>query len=304
MPSAIADRPAYAIFTSGTSGKPRAVLHAHRAIWARGMMTRGWYGLTGADRVLHAGAFNWTYTLGTGLMDPWTAGATALIPGGGVTRRPVWPCSSNATTRRSLPPRRGSTGRCCGPRFPALPKLRHGLSAGEKLPEATRAAWTAATGTAIHEAFGMSECSTFISGSPDRPAPPGTLGFPQPGRRIAVLGDAGPVGSDQSGVLAVHRSDPGLMLGYLDAADETAARFRGDWFLTGDVVSQGLSGALSYLGRDDDMMNAGGFRVSPVEVEAALHDFPGLTDCAAVELPVKADASRHRGLLFRRDGPI
>ena len=79
------DRPAYIIFTSGTSGTSRGVIHAHRAIWARRMMVDGWYGLNADDRVLHAGAFNWTYTLGTGLMDPWTIGATALIPSGGTT---------------------------------------------------------------------------------------------------------------------------------------------------------------------------------------------------------------------------
>ena len=78
------DRLAYIVFTSGTSGQPRAVCHAHRAILARQMMFQGWYGLTPQDRLLHAGAFNWTFTLGTGLMDPWTLGATALIPAEGV----------------------------------------------------------------------------------------------------------------------------------------------------------------------------------------------------------------------------
>ena len=68
-----------------TSGRPRAVIHAHRAIWARRLMWDGWYGLRPDDRLLHAGAFNWTYTLGTGLLDPWSIGATALIPGKGVT---------------------------------------------------------------------------------------------------------------------------------------------------------------------------------------------------------------------------
>jgi acyl-coenzyme A synthetase/AMP-(fatty) acid ligase len=56
------------------------VAHAHRAVWARRMMMHGWYGLTPEDRLLHAGAFNWTFTLGTGLLDPWAMGATALIP--------------------------------------------------------------------------------------------------------------------------------------------------------------------------------------------------------------------------------
>ncbi|MDX5414490.1 MAG: acyl--CoA ligase, partial [Rhodobacterales bacterium] len=69
------DRLAYIIYTSGTSGIPRAVMHAQRAIWARRMMHQGWYGLGADDRLLHAGAFNWTYTLGTGLMDPWSVGA-------------------------------------------------------------------------------------------------------------------------------------------------------------------------------------------------------------------------------------
>ena len=78
------NRLAYMIFTSGTGGSARAVMHAHRAIWARQMMYRGWYGMGPDDRLMHAGAFNWTYTLGTGLMDPWTLGATALIPADGV----------------------------------------------------------------------------------------------------------------------------------------------------------------------------------------------------------------------------
>ncbi|MCR8725617.1 class I adenylate-forming enzyme family protein [Frigidibacter sp. ROC022] len=284
------DRPAYAVFTSGTSGVSRAVLHAHRAIWARGMMTDGWYGLRQDDRLLHAGAFNWTYTLGTGLMDPWTAGATALIPVEGVTSAELGALLArhDATLFAAAP---GVYRQMLRGNLPALPALRHGLTAGEKLPEITRAHWVEATGTALHEAYGMSECSTFISGSPDRPAPPGTLGYPQPGRRIAVLGDDGPVPAGTPGVLAIHRSDPGLMLGYLNAPEETAARFRGDWFLTGDVVSQGADGAITYQGRDDDMMNAGGFRVSPVEVEAALNRHPEVLESAAVELQIKADAS-------------
>ncbi|MEM6482429.1 MAG: AMP-binding protein, partial [Pseudomonadota bacterium] len=74
------ERTAYIIYTSGTSGRSRGVIHAHRAIWARQMMMEGWYGIREGDRMMHAGAFNWSFTLGTGLMDPWTNGATALIP--------------------------------------------------------------------------------------------------------------------------------------------------------------------------------------------------------------------------------
>jgi acyl-coenzyme A synthetase/AMP-(fatty) acid ligase len=286
------DRAAYIVYTSGTSGVPRAVVHAHRAAWARRMMWEGWYGLGEDDRLLHAGAFNWTYTLGTGLLDPWAAGATALIPEAGVTpaQLPLLLRRHDATIFAA------ATGvyrqMLAGGPLPPLRKLRHGLSAGEKLPESLRARWEAATGTAVHEAFGMSECSTFVSGSPARPAPSGTLGYPQPGRRVAVVDtDGRPLPRGETGTLAVHRSDPGLMLGYLGQPVETAARFRGDWFLTGDAAHMEGDGALVYHGRTDDMMNAGGYRVSPVEVEAALLSHPEVREAAAVEVRVKAEAS-------------
>jgi acyl-coenzyme A synthetase/AMP-(fatty) acid ligase len=282
------DRPAYIIYTSGTSGQPRGVVHAHRAIWARQMMFDGWYGLRTDDRVLHAGAFNWTYTLGTGLMDPWTMGATALIPSAGIAPAEMGAliAQHKATIFAAAP---GLYRQMLKSRMPPCPTLRHGLSAGEKLPDVTRDAWLDTTSTQIFEAYGMSESSTFISASPTCPAAPGTLGFPQTGRRVAMLAPDGT--PDASGQIAIHRTDPGLMLGYLDAPDETAQKFHGDWFLTGDMGHQLPDGAIAYDGRADDMMNAGGYRVSPIEVEQALALLPAIEDVAAVELRVKSTAS-------------
>lgn len=284
------DRLAYVIYTSGTSGKPRAVAHAHRAIWARGMMHQGWYGLRADDRLCHAGAFNWTYTLGTGLMDPWTLGATALIPAPGTPAAtlPDLLARHRATIFAAAPGvyRQMLKGRDTLP----LPTLRHGLSAGEKLPDRIRDAWTAATGTPAYEAYGMSECSTFISASPTSPATAGASGRPQPGRHIAIVDDTGtpqPIG--QPGIIAVHRSDPGLMLEYIGAPEETAQKFAGDWFLTGDEAQMDADFQVTYLGRADDMMNAGGYRVSPIEVEQALLSHDGITAVAATDVLVKAD---------------
>jgi acyl-coenzyme A synthetase/AMP-(fatty) acid ligase len=161
------------------------------------------------------------------------------------------------------------------------------LAAGEALAPALRRQWHDATGTDLHEALGMTECSTFISGNPMRPAPEGASGFAQDGRQIAVLdADGTPLPAGQPGVLAVHRRDPGLMLGYLGAEAETASRFQGDWFVTGDLVEETPEGALRHLGRADDILNPGGFRVAPQEVEAAMATCPGLTDCAVTEVEV------------------
>jgi acyl-coenzyme A synthetase/AMP-(fatty) acid ligase len=286
-----ANRLAYIIFTSGTSGRPQAVAHAHRAILARQMMMQGWYGLRHSDRVLHAGAFNWTYTLGTGLMDPWTMGATAVIPAPGTPASglPYLIAQAQATIFAAAP---GVYRQALRADFLHMPHLRHGLSAGETLPTQTRSAWETATRTPIFEAFGMSEISTFISASPDRPAPTGSTGYAQPGRQIAVLdGNDEPTLRNTPGVLAVHATDPGLFLGYFRDPAATNARMRGDWYVTGDIVTMADDGAITYLGRDDDMMNAGGFRVSPTEVEAAMTRCLGLTDCAVIEVQVGQGAS-------------
>jgi acyl-coenzyme A synthetase/AMP-(fatty) acid ligase len=290
LPPAMGDpeRPAYIVFTSGSSGTARPVCHAHRAIWARRMMWDGWYGLRVNDRLMHAGAFNWTYTMGTGLMDPWAIGATALIPAEGTPAiaLPGLLAAHEATIFAAAP---GVYRQMLRAAMPPLPALRHGLSAGETLPDVTRAAWQAATGTLVHEALGMSECSTYISGSPARPAPPGTVGFPQAGRHLSVRADGAPVAHDTQGALCLHRDEPGLMLGYW--AGDGPAPLSGTWFGTGDQVSMARDGAITYLGRNDDMMNAGGFRVSPLEVEAALTRTPGVQDIAACEIRLSADTS-------------
>lgn len=283
------NRLGYVIFTSGTSGKPRAVAHAHRAIWARQMMFEDWYGLTADDRLLHAGAFNWTYTLGTGLMDPWTVGATAMIaaPGTGADQLPDLLARHHATIFAAAP---GVYRQMLKTKpLPSLPKLRHGLSAGEALPQSTASQWRDATGCEIFEAYGMSECSTFISQAPPHRAPAGTMGKPQRGRRIALVKDGAPVPMGSEGTIAVHRSDPGLMREYLGAPEATEKRISGEWFLTGDQAIMQPSGDMIYKGRDDDMMNAGGFRVSPIEVENVLAALEGIAAVAVTEVEIKPD---------------
>lgn len=280
------DREAYVIFTSGTSGEAAAVSHAHRAILARTAMHQAWQGLGPGDRLLHAGAMNWTYTLGVGLLDPWTLGATALVPAPGTsaTALPALLARSKATIFAAAP---GVYRQMLRAPFPALPHLRHGLSAGEAMPASLAAAWTTTTGTSVHEALGMTEISTYLSGSPARPAPHMAVGFVQPGRLVALLDDEGqPAPQGTIGELAVATGDPGLMRGYLGEDPP-----KGDWFRTGDMGMMHKSGAITHMGRRDDLLNAGGFRVSPVDVEAAFHDIPGLQACAAAEVRPTPDTT-------------
>lgn len=284
------NRLAYIVFTSGTSGQPRAVAHAHRAVWARQSMFAGWHDIRQGDRVLHSGALNWTYTLGVGLMDPWTVGACALIPGPGVGVESLALLARrfDATIFASVP---GIYRRLLrlNPNL-RLPRLRHALSAGERLSPNLRRAWQETTGTELHEAMGLSECSTFISSSPSRPAPDGATGYAQDGRHVAILGEDGkPVTRGSPGLLAVHRSDPGLFLGRVDR--DTILPVDGDWFPTGDTAVMARDGAITVLARADDMITAGGYRISPEEIEAAFASHPEVTACAAVELPVARDTT-------------
>ncbi len=288
-----ADEPAFLIYTSGTTGDPKGVLHGHRSAWGRRPMYQGWYGGMGhRDIVLHAGAFNWTYTLGVGLTDPWANGATAVLYNG-PRDIAVWPQlieRLGATLFATVPSLYRQILKYCDLDRFDLSSLRHGLCAGEALSPALLQSWRAQAGTELYEALGMSECSTYISSCPGIPIRPGSPGRAQPGRRVAILpieGGCTPLGPDEVGLLALHRSDPGLMLGYWNRPAEEALVYRGDWFVGGDVASFDAHGYMSYHGRNDDVMNAMGYRVSPLEVERCLIQHPAVAEIAVTELTVR-----------------
>ena len=291
-----ADDPAYMIYTSGTTSQPKGVLHAQRAAWGRRPMYQGWYGISAADRVLHAGAFNWTYTLGVGLTDPWANGATAIVYTG--DKHPaVWPrliAEHRATLFAAVPSLFRQILKHAQPSPGSLAPLRHGLIAGEAPAPELFDAWYRATGTHLYEAFGMSEMSTFVSTAPSMRRKSGAIGRVQPGRSVAILpldGGTTPLPPGEEGLIAVHRSDPGLMLGYWQRPEEDAAVLRGDWFIGGDLGVLDAEGYLAHRGRADDIMKALGYRVAPQEIEAILAQAPGVADVACAEIRVRADLS-------------
>ena len=302
-----AEDPAFLIYTSGTSRHSKGVLHAQRSAWGRHPIYADWYGITGNDIVLHAGAFNWSFTLGAGLTDPWANGAHAVLYNG-PRDVSVWPrliAATGATLFAAVPSLYRQILKYCPPEPADLATLRHGLAAGEALNPAVLADWQKATGLAIYEAFGMSECSTFISTKPGTPIRPGSPGKPQTGRRIAILsvdGDATPLPPDETGLLAIHRTEPGLMLGYWRLPEEDERTTRGDWFVGGDLASIDADGYVWSAGRADDVMNAGGFRVSPLEVEAAIAGHPTVADVAVAERAVRPDVKVIAAYVVPRPG--
>jgi acyl-coenzyme A synthetase/AMP-(fatty) acid ligase len=287
-----ADDPAFLVYTSGTTGRPKGVLHGHRSGWGRRPMYAAWLGLREGDRLLHAGSFNWTYTLGVGLTDPWANGATALIFNGprdpGVWARLIE--AHRATIFAAVPGVYRQLLRTPELATADLGSLRHGVTAGEALHPALLDEWRQRTGLELYEALGMSEVSTFISSGPGTPVRPGSPGRAQPARCVAVLpveGGTEPVPAGEVGLLAVHRSDPGLMLGYWNRPDEEAAVLRGEWFVGGDLVAIGADGYVEFHGRADDVMNAQGYRVSPLEVEGVLAAHPSVAEVAVAEREVR-----------------
>ena len=298
LPETAAQDPAFLIYTSGTTARPKGVLHAQRTVLGRALMRDAWEGFGPTDVTLHAGTLNWSYTLGVGLMDPWAAGAHAVLFGGeydGASRSAGWPrlverlgvtvFVAVPTVYRQLL-KYGLVEEGAGAR---LRSLRHGLCAGEAMPPALLEEWRERAGTELYEALGMTEVSTYISSGPITPIRLGSPGRPQPGRRVAILPlEAGtdPLSPLEPGLLAVHRSDPGLMLGYWRRPDEEATVFRGDWFIGGDLAALDADGYLWFHGRADDVIKSFGYRLSPIEIEATLASCPGVAEVAVVGVAV------------------
>jgi len=282
-----ADDPAYLVYTSGTTGYPKGVLHAHRALLGRQPSSTYWFDFRPAgDRVLHSGKFNWTYVLGTGLMDPLFRGHTAIVHEGSADADLWVPliAKHQATIFIGVPTLYRHIIQRTAYGHVDVPTLRHCMSAGEQLSGEVLARWHERFGLEIYEGLGMTECSYYLCETKARPIRPGSAGFAQPGHDVKLLDPMTwtEVSHGIEGMLCIPRNDPALLLRYWNQPEETALCFRGEWFLTGDYARQDEDGYLWFLGRKDDLINSFGYRVSPHEVERVLKEHPDIADAAAV----------------------
>jgi acyl-coenzyme A synthetase/AMP-(fatty) acid ligase len=289
-----ASDPAYLVYTSGTTGYPKGVLHAHRALIGRTPASTYWFNFAkDGDRIMHSGKFNWTYVLGSGLMDPLYLGKTVIVHEG-KNDSDTWPRlikKHSATIFIGVPTIYRQIVQKSNLTRADVPSLRHCMSAGEHLSDEVLTQWRERFGVDIYEAVGMSEFSYYLSQTISRPIRAGSAGFPQPGHQIKLLNPETlqPVETGEEGMICVPDDDPGLFLEYWNLPEETAKLRHDGWFLTGDYARYDQDGYIWFLGRKDDIIKSFGYRVSPYEIERVLKSHPSVADCASVGEEIEKD---------------
>lgn len=290
-----AEDPAYLVYTSGTTGYPKGVLHAHRALLGRQPAAQYWFNYSDSinDRIMHSGKFNWTYVLGTGLMDPLYLGKTVIVHEGKNDAQKWLDLiqKHQATIFIGVPTIYRQLLQKTTAAQAELPSMRHYMSAGEHLSDEVLTQWYSRFGLNIYEAVGMSEFSYYLSQSQFRPIRPGSAGFPQPGHAIELLNPETlePVAVGEEGMISVPLNDPGVFLNYWNLAEETAKYKHHGYFFTGDYAKYDADGYIWFLGRKDDIIKSFGYRVSPYEIERVYKGHPDVADCAAVGEEIEKD---------------
>ncbi|MEQ1487504.1 MAG: acyl-CoA synthetase [Methylotenera sp.] len=290
-----AEDPAYLVYTSGTTGYPKGVLHAHRALLGRQPAAQYWFNYSdnAQDRIMHSGKFNWTYVLGSGLMDPLYLGKTVIVHEGKNDAQ-VWLDliqKHQATIFIGVPTIYRQILQKTKATQAEIPSLRHYMSAGEHLSDEVLSQWHTRFGVDIYEAVGMSEFSYYLSQSQYRPIRPGSAGFPQPGHNIKLLNPETleEVATGEEGMISVPLDDPGVFLRYWNLDEETAKYKHDGYFFTGDYAKYDDDGYIWFLGRKDDIIKSFGYRVSPYEIERVYKGHPDVADCAAVGEELEKD---------------
>jgi acyl-coenzyme A synthetase/AMP-(fatty) acid ligase len=283
------DEPALITFTSGSSGAPKAVVHAQRYLFGQRLQGEHWLGARAGDLVWCTAATGWSKSARNAFIAPWLRGAAALLHD----------ARFDPTERLEIIDREGVDILCMAPteyrvmaKRGALRRLRSArrlVAAGEALNPEILARWREATGLEIADGYGQTETGQLTGTRIGEPARPGSMGRALPGVGLWV---------DGGELVANPRTIPTFFTGYLgDAAPDPDTPWR-----TGDQVFEDDEGHLFYVGRIDDVIISSGYRIGPFEVESALVEHPAVADVAVVAAPDDERGSVVRAVVVLRDG--
>ncbi|MFC7332382.1 AMP-binding protein [Rhodocista pekingensis] len=280
------DDPMLLYFTSGTTAKPKLVLHTHRSYPVGHLSTMYWIGLRPGDVHWNISSPGWAKHAWSNVFAPWNAQATVFVYNY---------ARFQARAVLDVLVRHGVTTLCAPPTvwrmliqedLKAWPvRLREVVGAGEPLNaeviEQVRSAW----GLTVRDGFGQTETTAQVGNSPGQPVKPGSMGRPLPGYDVVLLDADGNEAEEGEIALRLASRPAGLMAGYQSAAGEPVQPPAGDWYRTGDVASRDADGYLTYVGRADDVFKASDYRISPFELESALIEHPAVAEAAVVPSP-------------------
>ena len=279
------DDPLLLYFTSGTTARPKLVLHSHRSYPVGHLSTMYWLGLQPGDVHLNVSSPGWAKHAWSCVYAPWNAAATVFI-----VNQPRFDPAGLLDAIRD-----GGVSSLCAP--PTVwrmliqqdlgawkTRLREVCSAGEPLNPEVIAQVQQAWGLTLRDGYGQTETTAQIGNPPGQTVVPGAMGRPLPGYRI-VLHDAEDQPAQEGAVcIALDPPPAALMRGYLED-DGTISPITGAFYHTGDVAAVDADGTLTYVGRSDDIFKASGYRISPFELESVLIEHPAVAEAAVVPAP-------------------
>jgi acetyl-CoA synthetase len=276
-------------FTSGTTSKPKLVLHSHQSYPVGHLSTMYWIGLQPGDVHLNISSPGWAKHAWSSVFAPWNAGATILI----LNQRRF-----DAKGLLAVLDRCRVTTFCAPPTVWRMLvqedlaahrlHLREVVAAGEPLNPEVIARVQAAWGTVIRDGYGQTETTLQIANTPGQALTPGSMGAALPGYEVALLDPDGAPVDEGEIALGLQPAPMGLMQGYL-AEDGSVRAPVGEWYRTGDVAMRNADGSFTYVGRSDDVFKSSGYRISPFELESVLIEHAAVAEAAVVPVP---DATR------------
>jgi benzoate-CoA ligase family protein len=276
------DDMAFWLYTSGTTGGPKAAIHLHRNLLACRHYGVDVLGADERDRVFATSKLFFAYALGNALLIPLYVGARTYL-------QAAWPepagvCrvleSFAPTLFFSVPTFYGHLLRADLPRD-TFRSVRACVSAGERLPVEVYEAWRQRFGVEILDGLGMSETIFMVLSNRPGKSRAGSAGAPVPGTDVRLLdADGQPVAADEAGVL--HVRTPSASAGYWNRLEASRQTFVGEWLRTGDVFSRDADDFYHHAGRADDRFKVAGMWVAPGDVEAALLSHHDVADAGVV----------------------